>query len=246
MGDERALQPLWNWLSAELGTAFFAFPLHFLPTIVAVIAVTGVFFSVLDCIVYKKVTAREAWLGGLRTVGAYTLAAVALYALQARVQLWTVPPPAAAPSLGRVGAEVGVYMIVGELLTYGWHRVEHGSRFVFRYVHARHHSVRSPLTVWSNFVVHPVEGLMVMLCLYLPPLVMGAHPLVMTAYAIANTVAMVVTHSGYDFRLYPRWLLPAASAHELHHTELKPTNLSVVMTFGDKLFGTYKRPLRGL
>jgi len=73
-------------------------------------------------------------------------------------------------------------------------------------------------------------------------LVLGAHPLVVVAYAVANTTAMVITHSGYDMKFYPRWLLPAASAHELHHSERRPTNLSVVMTYGDRLFGTYKKP----
>ncbi|MGB0972555.1 MAG: hypothetical protein ACPGVG_16580, partial [Mycobacterium sp.] len=55
--------------------------------------------------------------------------------------------------------------------------------------------------------------------------------------------AMVVTHSGYNAKFYPRWLLPAAAGHELHHSERRPTNLSVVMTFGDQLFGTYKKPV---
>ena len=73
-------------------------------------------------------------------------------------------------------------------------------------------------------------------------LLVGAHPLVIVAYAITNTTAMVITHSGYDITLYPRWLLPAASGHELHHSERRPANLSVVMTHGDKLFGTYKKP----
>lgn len=49
------------------------------------------------------------------------------------------------------------------------------------------------------------------------------------------------THCGYDIRFYPRWLLPPASGHELHHSEKRPTNLSVVMSYGDKFFGTYKR-----
>ena len=83
-----------------------------------------------------------------------------------------------------------------------------------------------------------------MLCLYVPPLVLGAHPLVVVAYAVANTAAMVITHSGYDMKFYPRWLLPAASSHELHHSEKRPTNLSVVMTYGDKVFGTSKKPTR--
>lgn len=112
---------------------------------------------------------------------------------------------------------------------------------MFKHVHYLHHRVESPLIIWTNLVVHPVEGLMVMLCLYVAPLAFGAHPLVMVTYAVLNTTAMVVTHSGYDMPFYPRWLLPPASNHELHHSEKRPTNLSVVMSYGDKVFGTYKQ-----
>ena len=44
---------------------------------------------------------------------------------------------------------------------------------------------------------------MVMLCFYVTPLAFGAHPMVMVAYAMLNTTAMVITHSGYDIRFYP-------------------------------------------
>lgn len=236
------LQPIWDWLLATLGVAFFEFPLHFLPAVVVVVLVTGVFYSILDCAVYKKIPAKAAWLDGLRVMTTYIGAAIGLYALQAKFSLWVVEVPTVAPSLATFAVQVAAFMVLGEFFTYWWHRLEHGSRFVFQYVHYMHHRVHSPLTIWTNFVVHPVEGLMVMLCLYLPPLLYGVHPLVMLAYAIANTTAMVVTHSGYDFKLYPKWLLPAASGHELHHSEKRPTNLSVVMAYGDKLFGTYKRP----
>lgn len=238
--DRHTLQPVWDALLGFLGPTFFEFPLHFLPVVVAVILITGIFFSILDCAVYRKIPATAAWLDGLKIMSSYVGAAILLYALHAEYRPIVSDVPAAAPSLFAFVFEVAMFMVIGEFLTYWWHRLEHGSRFVFEKVHYLHHRVQSPLTIWTNFVVHPVEGLMVMLCLYVPPLLYGVHPLTMMAYAVANTTAMVITHSGYDFKFYPRWLLPAASKHELHHSEKRPTNLSVVMTYGDKLFGTYK------
>ena len=240
--NQSALQLIWDWMLHQLGVEFFAFPLYFLPVVVAVVFVTGVFFSILDVAVFRKIPARTAWLHGLRVMSTYVGSAALLLVLNAKFHPWSLDVPGAAPTLVSFVAQVALFMVIGEFLTYWWHRLEHGSKFVFKYVHYMHHRVESPLTIWTNFVVHPVEGLMVMLCLYIPPLVLGVHPLVMVGYAVANTTAMVITHCGYDIRLYPRWLLPPAAGHELHHSEKRPTNLSVVMSYGDKFFGTYKRP----
>lgn len=239
--NQSALQPVWDWMLSTLGVGFFEFPLYFLPVVVAVVLVTGVAYSILDVAVYHRISARAAGLLGLRVMANYIGSAGLLLFLNAKFHPWSLEVPSAAPTLVAFVAQVALYMVLGEFLTYWWHRLEHGSKFVFKHVHYMHHRVESPLTIWTNFVVHPVEGLTVMLCLYLPPLVLGAHPMVMVTYAVANTTAMVVTHSGYDIRFYPRWLLPPASGHELHHSEKRPTNLSVVMSYGDKVFGTYKK-----
>ncbi len=242
MTESSALQPVWDWMVSQLGVGFFEFPLYFLPVVVAVVLVTGVLFSVLDVAVYHKISARTAWADGLRVMTVYIGSAALLLVLNATFHPIALEVPSAAPTLLTFFGQVALLMVIGEFLTYWWHRLEHGSKFVFTRVHYKHHSVENPLTIWTNFVVHPVEGLMVMLCLYVPPLIFGVHPLVMVAYAIANTTAMVITHCGYDIPLYPRWLLPPNVAHELHHSEKRPTNLSVVMSYGDMLFGTYKKP----
>jgi sterol desaturase/sphingolipid hydroxylase (fatty acid hydroxylase superfamily) len=244
MNQTSLLQPIWDAMLSLLGAGFFGFPLYFLPVVVAVVLLTGIGFSIVDVAVYQRISAKSAAKLGTRIMSSYVGAAVLLVVLHLEFRSWTVQVPSAAPTLAAFAAQLVCFMVLGEFLTYWWHRLEHGNRFVFETVHYMHHRVQSPLTIWTNFVVHPIEGLMVMLCLYVPPLLFGAHPLVVVAYAVANTTAMVITHSGYDIKLYPRWLLPAASGHELHHSERRPTNLSVVMTYGDRLFGTYKRPAK--
>ena len=239
--NQSALQPIWDWLLQASGVEFFEFPLYFVPVVVAVVLVTGVGYSILDVAVHHRISARAASLHGLRVMATYIGSAALLLYLNDKFHPISLDVPSAAPTLTSFAVQVTLYMVAGEFLTYWWHRLEHGSGFVFRHVHYLHHRVESPLTIWTNFVVHPVEGLMVMLCLYVAPLAFGAHPLVMVTYAVLNTTAMVVTHSGYDMRFYPRWLLPPASNHELHHSEKRPTNLSVVMSYGDKVFGTYKQ-----
>ncbi|GAB3009081.1 sterol desaturase family protein [Mycobacterium bourgelatii] len=240
--NQTLLQPIWDWMLRHLGVGFFEFPLYFLPVVVAVVLVTGIVYSIFDVAVYHRISAKAATKLGLRISSNYVGAAVVFFVLHRIFHPWVAEVPTAAPTVVAFVTQLVAFMVIGEFLTYWWHRLEHGNRFVFQKVHYLHHRVQNPLTIWTNFVVHPVEGFMVMFCLYVVPLTWGAHPLVVVAYAAANTTAMVVTHSGYDMKLYPRWLLPAASGHELHHSEKRPTNLSVVMTYGDKLFGTYKKP----
>lgn len=241
--NQTLLQPVWDWMLKYLGVGFFEFPLYFLPVVVAVVLVTGVIYSIFDVAVYRRISAKAAAKLGFRISSTYVGAAVLFFILHRIFHPLTAEVPTAAPTVVAFVIQLVGFMVIGEFLTYWWHRLEHGNRFVFQKVHYLHHRVENPLTIWTNFVVHPVEGFMVMLCLYVAPLALGAHPLVVVAYAAANTTAMVITHSGYDMKLYPRWLLPAASGHELHHSEKRPTNLSVVMTYGDKLFGTYKQPV---
>ncbi len=239
--EPTSLQRIWDWMLDTLGHTYFEFPLHFMPVVVAVVGITGIAFSILD-VRRRRVAAGVAILNGTRIMSGYIVAAGLLLTFHYETRWITVDVPDRAPGWPSFCAQVAIFTVLGELLTYWWHRLEHGSRFVFERVHFLHHHVANPLTVWTNFVVHPVEGLMVLVCLYGPLIAVGAHPLVFFAYAIVNTTAMVITHSGYDFRLWPAWLFPRASGHELHHSERRPTNLSVVMSYGDRLFGTYVEP----
>ena len=40
--NQSALQPIWDWMLRIFGADFFAFPLYFLPVVVAVVLLTGV------------------------------------------------------------------------------------------------------------------------------------------------------------------------------------------------------------
>jgi sterol desaturase/sphingolipid hydroxylase (fatty acid hydroxylase superfamily) len=98
--------------------------------------------------------------------------------------------------------------------------------------------------VWTNFVVHPVEGLAVLICFFGPLFLSQSHPLTFWMYTITSVTPMIITHSGYNPTVYPTLIFPSPAAHDLHHAEPFPgVNFSVMMSFGDKLFGTFKPPL---
>ena len=95
-------------------------------------------------------------------------------------------------------------------------------------------------TVWSGFYVHPVESLCVFTTFYVYPVVAQVHPLVFVAYAATNTFVTMVTHCGYDMRLYPSAIFASAPMHEHHHVGRDAHNFSVLLNLSDRLFGTFK------
>src|SRR5512139_1233742 len=133
--DTRVLQPIWNGLLELLGETYFEFPLSFLPVVVAVVAVTGVGFTILDVHVYRKLRASVAWLHGFKILTGYCTAAAVLYVLHLQTRWVVMEVPSEAPGLASFLFQLAVFMVIGEFTTYWWHRLEHGSRFVFDHVH---------------------------------------------------------------------------------------------------------------
>jgi sterol desaturase/sphingolipid hydroxylase (fatty acid hydroxylase superfamily) len=237
-----SLQPAWDWLLLTLGKEFFENPFHFSLPLLAVVALTGIGYSSLDW-AYKKLPLKDIVYDGTKTLGGYAIIAFGSLKLHYSFRPIVVEVPSQAPSLEAVVLQVAVFMVLGEVLTYWWHRLEHTSKFIFRNVHYLHHSGRQPLTVWTNYVVHPVEGLAVLICFYSALFMYGAHPLTFMIFTVTSVTPMIVTHSGYNPSFYPTWVFPSPAAHDLHHAEPFPgVNFSVIMSFGDRLFGTYKPP----
>ena len=54
------------------------------------------------------------------------------------------------------------------------------------------------------------------------------------------TAVTMITHCGYRLPIYDA-LFAHAAAHDLHHSNREPTNISVVLSLCDRLFGTYER-----
>ena len=54
------------------------------------------------------------------------------------------------------------------------------------------------------------------------------------------TAVTMITHCGYRLPVYDS-VFATAAGHDLHHTNRKPTNISVVLSICDRMFGTYQR-----
>jgi len=61
MQTDSALQPAWDFLLQHLGVAGIASPAFLLTAVVAGIYVPGIFFSFVDVVITKRLTARQCW-----------------------------------------------------------------------------------------------------------------------------------------------------------------------------------------
>ena len=232
------MQALWNFLLQHVGVDLLGHPLLFTAAIVTTVVATGVAFSLVDVFVTKQVPLKEAAVYMAITLPGYLVVFVLLRWLPITTR---VPVPLQAPGALEFIRDMALCLLIGDFLSYWWHRLEHGNRFIFRHVHHVHHKVARPLSVWSGFYVHPIESFCVFTTFYIYPFLVGVHPLTFLAYASLNTFVTMVTHCGYDMRWYPKWLFASAPMHEHHHERTKKAwNFCVLLTLGDRLFGTFK------
>ena len=133
-----------------------------------------------------------------------------------------------------------LYFLVGDFLSYWWHRFEHQNQWYAKSVHRVHHVDRPPLSIWTAMVVHPVEGASVFMFFHLDGIVFPIHLFTFAVAAFAMTAVNMITHCGYRLPIYDA-LFAHAAGHDLHHSTREPTNVSVVLTLCDRVFGTYQR-----
>lgn len=240
MNDERVLQPVWDLLRDHLGD-FVATPGFILTAVVLGIYLPGIVFSFVDVVVTKRMTARECWAVYWRAMKWYGTG----YFVALPLLVWGPMPeildvPAAAPTLGAFARDLVLYFLIGDFVSYWWHRFEHQMGWYATRVHRVHHVDRPPLSIWTAMVVHPVEGATVFTCFHLYGIVAPIHTLTFAVAAFAMTAVNMITHCGYRLPGYDA-LFAHAAGHDLHHANREPTNVSVVLTLCDRLFGTYRK-----
>lgn len=241
MTDDLALQPAWDLLLAHLGS-FIGSPGFILSAVMLGVYLPGIFFSVIDVYVARRLTLQQSWAVYWRAMKGYStvyLIAMAIFILVPR-PLAPLEVPTAAPTVLELGKDLVLYFFIGDFFSYCWHRIEHASRWYARHVHSVHHRDRPPLSIWTAMVVHPVEGASVFFFFHIYGIVADLHPFTFFVAAFLLTAVTMVTHCGYRIPVYDR-IFANSPCHDLHHTHRRPTNVSVVLTVCDRLFGTYQK-----
>lgn len=241
MTNDLALQPTWDFLLAHLGS-FIGSPGFILSAVMLGVYLPGILFSVIDVYVAKRLTLRESWEVYWRAMKWYATVYVIAMAIFVLVPLPMIrmTVPTAAPTVLEFCMDLVLYFLIGDFFSYLWHRIEHVSAWYAKRVHYVHHLDKPPLSIWTAMVVHPVEGGSVFFFFHIYGIVADIHPFTFFVAAFLLTAVTMVTHCGYRIPGYDR-IFANSPCHDLHHTHRKPTNISVVLTVCDRLFGTYQK-----
>jgi sterol desaturase/sphingolipid hydroxylase (fatty acid hydroxylase superfamily) len=143
----------------------------------------------------------------------------------------------------RTALEVGVGLVIFELVGYAYHRLAHAVPWLWR-LHAVHHS--SERMDWlASFRQHPLEIVLMTLAqnaaLVLLGVPLGAHALVLLALRL-NTVfvhADLELPRGRAMKWLSGLLATPAFHHRHHQRDGAPRNFSSMFPWIDRLFGTH-------
>lgn len=245
------LQPYWDKVLHNVDEDVITHPLFFIVTILITVFVVGFVFSFLDVFVTHRVSFKITALYFALVMPAYCLAYffvwVPITYRHEMTEQWKT-----APTVFEFCLQLSLCLIVGEISSYWWHRLEHANYYVWNYVHYFHHSYEYDLSVWSGLYVHPIESFVVFCMFYWYPFVTLMHPLTFSVYGFFNTYITMVTHCGYDipWYLYPS-IFASYPVHKHHHAKrlrksesggVSTKNFSVLLKIGDVLFGTFVEP----
>ncbi len=240
MNTTAVLQPAWDVLQHALHPSFISSPAFIFTAVVLGVYLPGILFSIVDVFVSRRLSLAECWAVYWRAMrwysAAYVLGMIVLLALPFRLTI-----PQTAPSLAEFLTDLLLYFLLGDFVSYVWHRLEHAYGPYARKVHHVHHRDKPPLSIWTAMVVHPIEGISVFFCFHLYGMLFSIHPFTFAVAAFALTTVTMITHCGYRLPVYD-WFFASAMAHNLHHSQREPVNVSVVLSVCDRLFGTYRQP----
>ena len=134
-------------------------------------------------------------------------------------------------------------VLLGDVLTYWYHRASHDVPWLWAF-HRVHHSSLS-LDWLAAHREHPVDGLLTQLAMNLPALVFGVGLQGLAWLVVFRGVWAAFIHSNVRLPLGPlRVLVGAPELHHWHHANVSRTlhNFSNLAPWTDLLFGTYHCP----
>lgn len=134
-------------------------------------------------------------------------------------------------------------LVLGDLLTYWFHRACHHYPALWRF-HAVHHSSEH-LDFLAAHREHPLDGVVTQVCVNLPGMLLGLPFAALGGLIVFRGLWAIFIHSNVRVPLGPlRWLLGAPELHHWHHARVARTrhNFANLAPYLDVVFGTYHRP----
>jgi sterol desaturase/sphingolipid hydroxylase (fatty acid hydroxylase superfamily) len=139
-------------------------------------------------------------------------------------------------------AQLGVVVLLGDLLIYWGHRLQHRVDFLWRF-HSIHHSSEH-LDWLAAHREHPVDSLYTILLVNLPVFALGFPVQALAYFAAFRGLWAIFIHANVRLPVGPlRVLIGAPELHHWHHDRDRESgNYANVSPLMDVLFGTYRRP----
>lgn len=241
MSSVSPLQPAWDLLLQVFGTSGIANPAFLLTAVVLGVYLPGIVFSIIDVFVTRRLTVKACWdvyWRAMKWYGSLYFVALPLLILFPFAMLQNVPLQA--PGLSEFCVDLLLYFLLGDFVSYFWHRTEHRWQWYMKNIHYYHHIDTPPLSIWTAMVVHPVEGATVFFCFHIYGILFSIHPLTFAVGAFLVTAVNMITHCNYRLPVYDR-IFANARCHDIHHASREPKNISVMLSICDRLFGTFQK-----
>ena len=140
-------------------------------------------------------------------------------------------------------ARVVLAVVLGDLITYWFHRACHRFEILWRF-HAVHHSAER-LDWLAAHREHPLDGVVTQICINLPGMILGLPFEALGGLIALRGLWAIFIHSNVRLPLGPlRVLLGAPELHHWHHARVRETrhNFANLAPYLDLIFGTYHRP----
>ncbi|KAK5715161.1 Sphingolipid C4-hydroxylase sur2 [Elasticomyces elasticus] len=146
------------------------------------------------------------------------------------------------PANMRLALQLACAIFVADLWQYGWHRIFHSNKFLYKHVHAVHHRIYVPYSygaLYSSLIeAFLVDTIGTTVTFYLS----GLPTLPATWFASLSIIKSVNDHSGYVFPYNPFNYVSSNTTdfHDVHHQNwgMKYNYSQVYLTIWDDLLGT--------
>ena len=133
--------------------------------------------------------------------------------------------------------------VLGDVVVYGWHRLQHRVDFLWRF-HAVHHS--SEEVDWlAAHREHPLDGVLTQAAVNMPAMLAGFDVGQVMGLVVFRGLWAVFIHSNVRLPLGPlAYLFGSPALHHWHHAKGRDVgNYGNLAPWMDLLCGTYYRPL---
>jgi sterol desaturase/sphingolipid hydroxylase (fatty acid hydroxylase superfamily) len=139
-----------------------------------------------------------------------------------------------------LAAQLALALLVVEFFQYWIHRLEHETKWLWRF-HATHHS--APRLYWLNAArFHFVDIGLIAVSYTIPLIALGADGPVFALWIVASTVHGICQHANMQIRCGPlNWIFSMAELHRWHHSPLvreSNTNYGQTLILWDIVFRT--------